>query len=249
MLDKIVDIAFEKALEAAAGATITAAAKAFARRRRGKLAGGGVDSAQLAAFSDEKISEMARTPWGPPRMIVDANDPFGYTPASSFNCDFNNPNYGDERVVCTIKSFEHKKSGGWEVWPKVTTGDYLIRVYYHNSAAPSRVAKNSRIRAMIPGGVSETASITCCIYSENSSPPLVWSNLVLSSDRPFTLEYVQGSSMLSTNQDASRRLGDGVAMPSGQLIGWGVDGEVPGGYSYAGTLSFRVRVAQVASVD
>lgn len=242
MLEKLFDAAFEKALELAAGATIGAAVEAFDRRGKAGSPAHGGRLARMESFTEEKIAEMARTPWGPQRATVDAMDPFGYAPSPSFNCDFNNPNYGDERVVCLIKPASHKGSGGWGARIKVSEGDYLVRVYYHNSSDPTRVAKNARIHAIIPDVVSKISSITCCISASNASPLTVWSNVVLASDFPFRVEYVQGSSLLSTNKDVSRRLADGVSMPSGQLIGWEVDGRVPGGYNHDGILSFHVRV-------
>ncbi|NIL77165.1 hypothetical protein [Rhodococcus sp. B10] len=234
--DAVFKAALDKAAELTVDTVVDRAVRQYTKRRDARRAS---DSTRTA----EPAESIARASWGPERLVVNAKDPYGYTPKPSFNCDFNNPNYGDERVLAIAKPLSNSDAGGWQTLLQVKPGaEYLVRVYYHNSASPYQVATGSRVYLSLPEQRSTSALVTCYIGGDNTEPELVWSHLVFESEREFKLEYVPGTGRLFTNaKPEGLQCGDGAFLPSGELIGSDQDGRVGGGYAEAGILTFNVR--------
>jgi hypothetical protein len=245
LLGSVFDSALDKAVDVAVDGVVRRALRAWegwagtvADTSSPQMGSGGRASSQPTLNSSKQFS------WGPERLVVNANDPYGYTPKPSFNCDYNNPNYGDERVLMIAKPAADETAGGWTTILDATPGvEYLIRIYYHNSSDPSQVASGARGWLNIPDYPAHAALITAYLTAENTEPPAVWSSILFQSDSAVRLIYSPGSARLFTNAlPHGRPVGDGLAIGTGELLGAEGNGSVPGGYQSAGILTCKVRV-------
>lgn len=124
---------------------------------------------------------------------------------------------------------------------------YIVRMYIHNNnpKGMETIAKDVTAQFILQDHLSNNeARISGIITSSNAVPSRIWHTLLLrsSDNRPFTLDYIDGSAILENNifkdgiQISDNLVGDGIKVGYDKL-----DGNLPGCYEYAGYLSFKVK--------
>lgn len=158
----------------------------------------------------------------------------------------------DERVFIGIRDVATGNRGKDNVWNvgEVTIEEgktYIVRMYIHNNnpKGMEAIAKDVTAQFILQDHLSNNeARISGIITSSNAVPSEIWHTLLLKSsdNRPFTLDYIEGSAMLENNifkdgiQISDDLVGDGVKVGYDNL-----DGNLPGCYKYAGYLGFEVK--------
>jgi lipoprotein len=124
---------------------------------------------------------------------------------------------------------------------------YIVRMYIHNNnpKGMDAIAKDVTAQFYLEDHLPyNEARISGIITSSNAVPSRIWHTLLLRSadNRPFALDYIEGSAILENNvfkdgvQISDDLVGDGVKVGYDKL-----DGNLPGCYQYSGTLSFEVQ--------
>ncbi len=203
----------------------------------------------------------------------------GPTDGPHFNSYINTDVYGDERAFFDTKAClaagdacyttgpvdgnpnalaYHDKM---TVTPTADGTEYLVRAYVHNDANPSAngtnnngvgVAKDTRVRVEIPGGVANGFTMQARINASNAIPKEVYDTVDLKNDsQAFSVAFVPGSARmynaaLAANGDNFNNfipVGDDIVSPTGALIGAKtLDGVWPGCFDFAGYVVFRIKV-------
>lgn len=167
----------------------------------------------------------------------------------TFNSFTGVPNIGDER------NFFHGKitaaeGGFYDPMNGVRAGDeILMRVYVHNGADPKHnasgqgVAKNTRVRVVLPNTTSQMHAPQAFVSADNAQPKTIEDTLTINGEYPVQLEYVDNSATIKTNfQDVA--VDDNALFSStGALIGDdNVNGTMKGCFEYVALVTFKVKV-------
>lgn len=183
--------------------------------------------------------------WGPDRPTVAGQQ---FTDTASMNSDRANPSYGDERQFVTVKDAANTNAGGWKNEIFVEDGkSYLVEFFVHNSAdsEPDHTAHDVRVSANVPTCTAHKIRVDGYIDAKDTFPSSVFSNVILQSDRPFTLTYKPGSARYFNNTHPKGvPLPDSIVTSEGALVGCPeMDGVVPGNYACSGIATFEVSAA------
>lgn len=186
----------------------------------------------LAGFSPDRPTFT----WGHPATYI------------TFNSMTDNPQVGDERAFYTVKT---SVTGGSVDSLRVQDNQELIlQAYFHNNAAANLnlVATNTRVRMILPTTASANVTSNAYIYAENANPNTVVDTVDLSGDRPFTLQYINGSAQIWTNVLRGNQLSDSIVTNDGAQIGYdSINGRVPGCAEFSGFVTIKVRVKMAAA--
>lgn len=199
----------------------------------------------LTTFSVVLVSIVASTSlfaWGPERATFTIEEPASYV---TFNSITNNPDYGDERNFVTIKDASNTAAGGWVDNIDIEHNkEYLVRMYVHNNAAANLnlVANNVLARFNVPDESATEIQIDGRLSASNSNPTAVWDQAVFSNDKPFHLDYVEGSAKYINNVFTDgTALSDNI-ISSGAALGYdSMNGNIPGCYQYSGLVVFKIK--------
>lgn len=195
---------------------------------------------------------VASAGWAPNRPIKDWNKPADRTGFDhvTFNSFINTPNYGDERAFYDAKDATNTSSGGFKDEVNVHDGQELIlRSYVHNGANQSLnesgkgIAKNTRIRVLLPSGTERALRSLSYISADNAKPGTVSDTVDFVNEQPFRLEYVSGSARAFTNAVPSGyQVADSI-VNGGAKIGYnGPDGRIPGCFEFDMIVTIKVKV-------
>ncbi|MDP2932958.1 MAG: hypothetical protein Q8N81_02395 [bacterium] len=131
-----------------------------------------------------------------------------------------------------------------------STGDTVeFIIYYHNGAPDdaANTANNVKVRAVFPGGVSNTHSVSAVLTADNASTVYSSSRggdiAIKVNGSSQTLEYISGSTQWFPNRSTSgQALSDGILSSSGVMLG-----SIRGCWNYSGFVKFRARVGQTTA--
>lgn len=173
-----------------------------------------------------------------------------------FNSFVNTPYYGDERhfLDSRIGSGNDQADNYKDVLTGVKAGDEItLRTYVHNNGNQSlngadmngpTVAKNTRVRVLLPTGTAQSLRATSYISADNAQPAVVSDTGDLKSDKPFSIEYIPGSATLVTGADGGKSftISDNVVTTGAQIGYDQVNGSVPGCFEYQAFVYIKVKV-------
>lgn len=227
--------------------------------RRGKLILASTTLAVLAAVA----VPMIKAEWYPNRPAFDYNKPCnpndndkydrcGSLTGPVFNSFVNTPSYGDERAFFDARRSDQTAAGSYEnVLPNVTEGsrEVVLRTYVHNNANQSTnasglgVAKNAKVRILLPSAESQTLRARSYISASNATPQLVEDTVDLTADKKFRVEYIPGSAKIFSNGPVNgQKLSDNI-VTTGALIGHNsLNGELPGCFEFEAVVQIRVKI-------
>lgn len=156
----------------------------------------------------------------------------------TFNSFVNNPVVGDERP------FFAGSIGGANVQDrmKVKDGDTIVlRAYVHNNADPNKigaaaaVAKNTKIKVLIPTAKQADSNMVAFISADNANPAMINDTMSVYGDSAFNIEYVAGSAKWTTNS--------GVVAISDNIVAGGASlGSINGCFQYSGYVTLTVKI-------
>jgi hypothetical protein len=177
-----------------------------------------------------------------------------------FNSFIHTPYYGDERMF--FDGFREQQSNGKASDPikNVTDGNRIVvlRIYVDNDAQvypnePKRTtAYNTRVRVELPPTVGKSLVAYAHINAERAIA--VYDSVDLTSDQPFSLEYIPGSAVLYDKQGENFHhpypLSDEIIGSEGALVGvTKMDGVLPPETYFSGALvELKVRVVPQGSI-
>lgn len=164
-----------------------------------------------------------------------------------FNSFTGVPNIGDERQFMTGK-ISGASGGFYDNLNGVRGGDeMLVRVYVHNNADSSLnasgagVAKNTRVKVVLPTGLAQNQSATAFISADNAQPQIIEDAFGVTGETPVGLQYVPGSATIKSNQQ-DVALSDEI-VSGGVLVGNdNLKGDFKGCFEFAAVVSFKVKV-------
>jgi len=179
--------------------------------------------------------------WGPARTLYTWDQPVDHIQFNSFT---NNPNYGDERFL--LKGGEASASTtSYTDSAQVSDGEEMVlRVYFHNNAEShlNLHAQNTKVKIQLPTQESASMFATGTISADNASPTSVFSTMHFTSDSPFTMEYMKGSTHVHTGYFDTDVQNDDV-VNGGLLVGSkSLNGDVPGCYQFSGYVTIHVKI-------
>lgn len=180
--------------------------------------------------------------WGPDRPTFTWSKPANYI---TFNSITDNPVVGDERPFLSGKLM----SASGNVVDKINVNDndvVIFRVYFHNNAGSdlNLTATNTRVKIFLPKIADSKQWATSFITADNSNPGAVTDTVDLDGPRPFLLEYIPGSAIMTNNVFTNGTpLSDNIVTNTGALVGYNaVDGRVPGCGQFSGFVTIKVKV-------
>jgi hypothetical protein len=183
--------------------------------------------------------------WGPDRPTFTVEHPPSYT---TLNAIRDNPDYGDERGLMTVKDSNDRKAGGWTYSVDVQPGHtYFVRLYIENSTAgfgDDLDSMNTRVSINLPTCAGNRIASNGFVDSNTAYPMKIWGGVTFKSAKNFAIAYVPGTAELITNA-----LPDGIAVSdesfltsSGTPIGYEkLDGVLRPGAQYSCFFIFEVR--------
>lgn len=160
----------------------------------------------------------------------------------TFDSVTNNPAVGDERSFLLVRN---ATDNNYVDQLKVADNQEVVfQIYYHNNAASNKVAKNSKVQAILPAYNAKSLTVNAYISADNSKPGTVADTAQLVADQPFSLEYEKGSSKIWNNVLRGKSLSDDLAtQQQGAQIGYKqLDGKIAGGSQYSGYVTFKAKV-------
>ncbi len=208
----------------------------------------------IATLAAVVLVPAALFAYGPVRETFTMKKPAPYV---TFNSITDNPTYGDEREFVTVKDvtantqIDHSAN-------LVEGHEYLVQMYVHNDASDALnasgkgIAKGVKIQAKMPTTVDGSAKLWGYLYAKNAKPTEVYDSAALKSTKKVALEYIAGSSRISTNyfqsglSDSMVKVGE-YDMPLGGGVSIGhkdLSGTWNGCIDYAGIVTYRFRVKQ-----
>ena len=180
--------------------------------------------------------------WGPDRPTFTWSKPANYI---TFNSITDNPVVGDERPFLSGKVM----TAGGNVVDKIQVKDkdeVIFRVYFHNNAGAdlNLIATNTRVKIFLPKIADKNQWATSFITADNSNPGAVSDTVDLDGERPFLLEYIPGSAIMTHNVFTSGvQLSDNIVNNTGALVGYNaIDGRVPGCGQFSGYVTIKALV-------
>lgn len=173
-----------------------------------------------------------------------------------FNSFINTPYYGDERhfLDSRIGSGNDAADNYKDVLTGIKAGDEItLRTYIHNNGNQSlngpnfdgpTVAKNTRVRILLPTGTAPSLRATSFISADNAQPQVVSDTGDLKSDTPFNVEYIPGSATLVTGIGGGKsfKMSDTVVSTGAQIGYDQLNGSVPGCFDYQAFVYIKVKV-------
>jgi uncharacterized repeat protein (TIGR01451 family) len=193
-------------------------------------------------------TSFAYASFSPGRPTFTMENPASYV---TFNSITNNPSYGDERYFHDVKKAGTPNGTPYSDNYEVKNGDEIVlRAYVHNNAKASLnasgvgVAKGTKIRFLVPTGMSNNLRTISYVMADNAQPKMVSDTADLFSSKAFGLEYVPGSAMQYTNSNtAGIKLSDSVVTEAGATIGdTTANGNYRGCSEFVSTVHIRVKV-------
>lgn len=124
---------------------------------------------------------------------------------------------------------------------------YLVRLFCHNNSPFGYAATAENVEAcfVIPEETGRTIAINGMLQSSNAMPSKYWDSVVLTSERPFHLEYITESARMENNAIGTNggiTLEDQIAAGNWTTLGYTtLDGQIPGCYQYDCYLSIKVK--------
>lgn len=180
-----------------------------------------------------------------------ATRPDGTTPCEGadhvvFNSFTNNPVVGDERP------FFAGSLNGANVQDRVQVkdGDVItLRAYVHNNADPNKigaaaaVAKNVRVRVLVPNDKKADHNLVSFITASNAAPNPINDTMSIFGDKAMTLAFVPGSAKFSHSTDGSPTqqtdsVDDSIVSGNGASLG-----SINGCFNYSGYVTLQVKVS------
>lgn len=157
------------------------------------------------------------------------------------------PNIGDERQFFT-GMIDGANTPFYDGISNVQNGDtMLVRVYVHNNADSSLnasgqgVAKNTRVRVVLPTNLAANQTAQAFISADNAQPQTIEDDFTVSGSSPVGLQYVPGSATIKTNYQ-DKAVSDDI-VKSGVLIGDdNLSGNLPGCFQHVALVTFKVKV-------
>lgn len=146
---------------------------------------------------------------------------------------------------------------------------YWVYLYVHNNNpnGTKAVAKDVAVKYTVPGTTGTKVTVQGTVTSSNAYPTKYWDTVDFVSDHAFHLEYVAGSGLLQNNYTGANKVagyesvtGNKIAatgmytgkygfnlsddiVKNGTLIGFnGLNGEVPGCFTYDEWVGIKVKV-------
>lgn len=173
-----------------------------------------------------------------------------------FNSFINTPYYGDERHFFDARagSGNDQADNYKDVLQNVKVGDELtLRTYVHNNGNQSlnganldgpTVAKNTKVRVLLPTGTAPNLKTTSFISADNATPGTVSDTAELKGASPFNVEYIPGSAAMVTGAAGSgtQKLSDNIVKDGAQIGYNAVNGTVPGCFPYQVLVYVKVKV-------
>lgn len=173
-----------------------------------------------------------------------------------FNSFINTPYYGDERHFLDTRAGSGNDAADnyKDVLEGVKDGDTLtLRTYIHNNGNQDlnganfdgpTVAKNAKVRILLPTGTNLSLRATSYISADNADPGTVSDTSDFKSSTPFSVQYIPGSATLVTgvNGGSEFKMSDSV-VTTGAPIGYNqLNGVVPGCFEYQAFVYIKVKV-------
>ena len=167
-----------------------------------------------------------------------------------FNSISDNPSIGQEFYFVGARELGKGNLGSDNIWYDNINVElnkiYVVRMYINNDSrlGLDAIAEDVTVTFYVPSTVGQSIEINGFVESSNASPQTIWDNAVFLSDKDFYLEYIPGSAFFENDgfSNAGVRLDDNIVTASGVLIGYDkLDGQIPGGFQYAGYISILVR--------
>lgn len=167
-----------------------------------------------------------------------------------FNSFVNNPVWGDERDFVRA-GVEQRDSSRTDPVTNVQDGDIVnVVMFVHNNADPSLnasgqgIARDTTVRATIPGATAQSQDITGYISASNAQPREIWDTVTINSSSVYSMDYIPGSVRVSGG------LGNGAydkALPNADItkgfkIGEDLDGDMSGCFQYIQYVTFKVKI-------
>ena len=204
--------------------------------------------------------------FGPERPVYDYNkpcnpdddDPYdrcGSLDGPVFNSFINTPSYGDERNfvrVARVVPGQSPTEADYRETQTATPGqEYWVRTYVHNNANVSTnssglgIARNTRVRLMIPEGVANGVDVMTHITASNAKQSPVWDTATLANDsQAFSVNYISGSAVIYNQAHQSGLpLSDEILSEQGTYIGYNaMNGDLPGCFEFGAYVYVRVQV-------
>lgn len=131
---------------------------------------------------------------------------------------------------------------------------YIVRMYVHNNNPNGRdaVAKNVHVAFSVPGETGNQVQVNGFITADNATPNEYWDYVNFNSDKPFHLEYIDGSARLGNYGvgNVASEDGRGIAISddlvynvNGTKIGYDSveSGEIPGCFEFDNFVTIRVK--------
>jgi uncharacterized repeat protein (TIGR01451 family) len=197
--------------------------------------------ASLPLLAALGLAVAAAGAWGPDRKVFTMEAPAEQV---TFNSISNNPVYGDERNFVVASE---KGASSWADGVPAERGkEYLIRLFVHNSALEKQEFKALDVTASVelPENFAKTIEVKGTVQASNANPAQVWDSAFFESAEPFKLEYVPGSARYYNSAFGAdgAAVADSVVTAQGAPLGYSaLDGVMPGGSKYSGTLLLTVR--------
>jgi hypothetical protein len=169
----------------------------------------------------------------------------------TFNSIIDNPSIGDERNFVEVRDI-----GDSNLTDQMAVRDgqeIVLQIYFDNDAGANLKlkAKNTRARVTLPSAPTKSATITGYLTADNTKPTSVSDTAALSSDKPFSLSYENGSAQIWNNVLRGASLADSIVSSDSALIGYDkIDGVIQSGPQYSGyvTLKFKVNTQKASTV-
>lgn len=192
------------------------------------------------------IASQALAGFGPNRPTRPWNEGLNGFDHVTFNSFTGVPNgIGDERNF--LRGVQVGRDSAWSdpVNGVDHNAEVEMKIYIHNNASSTLnasgegVAKNVKVRADLPTGLSQTQQVTSYISADNAQPKEIWDTLDMTGANNgfFELDYVEGSAkMFDHESDKTTAISDnlvngGVTLPNQK-----------GCFEYVREITFRVKV-------
>lgn len=164
-------------------------------------------------------------------------------PQVTFNSVLNNPTHGDERNFVLIRD---AGKGEFVDTKELQPGnEYEVYNYYHNNAAATMRAVDTRLTVSLPQVVTGTVpgTISATVSAVNATPVAVEDSVSVTAKTPVKVSFVPDSAVVHSNGPVnSNTLPDSV-VGNGTLLGYErLDGSIPGGVEHGGYVMYRIAV-------
>ncbi|MEO5627434.1 MAG: hypothetical protein ABIQ89_00930 [Candidatus Saccharimonadales bacterium] len=175
-----------------------------------------------------------------------------------FNSFVNTPTYGDERNFTRIAEVVAGQAPTDADFRETSTAvpgkSYWVRTFVHNNANQTTngvnmdgpgIAKNTRVRVILPTGVANGMDLESDITADNAKPGRVWDTATLANgSQAFSVNYVPGSATIYNGiHTAGMPISDAIVSADGTPLGYNaMNGSLPGCFDYSAYVYVKVEV-------